>query len=231
MAVRKILRRHKRWKEYTSVNTFHLRHIIFKMRVPILVLTLVVIYGTCRTYAKESTDLIKEELNDGNQLSIPYASLEKSLSRNKRSILLLAPLTRIALRLATLSTNIVIRTAFDFVKFIFNVLSGQNVCPKIDGLSFGLIDKIIRNPFGAIKTVICYFLQVIGSGSRALSVKFLHLFSQFIRRAFLPGMHTMLNVLADTGLLPPSLRALVISFNVLYRILQLIGYVNWICDD
>jgi hypothetical protein len=62
VVIQRKLQQGKRRKENTSVETFHLKYIIFKMRVPILVLTLVVIYGACGIYAEESTGLIKEEL-------------------------------------------------------------------------------------------------------------------------------------------------------------------------
>ncbi|XP_012222989.1 uncharacterized protein [Linepithema humile] len=200
------------------------------MKISILVLTLVVIYGTCRIYAEESTDLKKEEPNVGNHLlNFPNTPLEKSFSRNKRTISLLPNGVKIMLKLVKLVNNSIIKGISDVAGFVFGALTGQSVCSKAEKLSLDLIDKIILQPIQTTKTIICYILHEIGSKSFALINKSLEVLinvsSKFLK-TLLPIVHKVLNILLKTGMLPPSLAGLVVAFNVLYKFLQIIGYIS-----
>ncbi|XP_024887777.1 uncharacterized protein LOC112464798 [Temnothorax curvispinosus] len=207
------------------------------MRIPFLILCLAVVYGACRTYGREESniDLTGELKNNGdNKFDLAPTTdlpLEKFLSRHRRFASLLSPLSSItsvtnpidtALKLFGLD-NCIISTMVDGIKFISGALTGQDVCLKVEKLSLNL--NAILHPIETAKTVVCYTFQTIGSGTRALIGKGFELASQFFRNVFLPGLHTMLNIFDKTGLLPPQISAMIKMFNIVYSILQISGYV------
>ncbi|TGZ50111.1 uncharacterized protein [Temnothorax longispinosus] len=207
------------------------------MRIPFLILCLAVVYGACRTYGREESniDLTEELKNNGdNKFDLAPTTdlpLEKFLSRHRRFASLLSPLSSItsvtnpidtALKLFGLD-NCIISTIVDGIKFISGALTGQDVCPKVEKLSLNL--NAILHPIETAKTVVCYTFQTIGSGTRALIGKGFELASQFLRYVFLPGLHTTLNIFDKTGLLPPQISAMIKVFNLGYSMLQIIGYV------
>ncbi|XP_071559975.1 uncharacterized protein [Temnothorax nylanderi] len=209
------------------------------MRIPFLILCLAVVYGACRTYGhEESNDLTAGELRNNGDYKFDLARktdlpLERFLSRHRRFASLLSPLSSItsvtnpidtALKLLGLD-NCIISTIVDGIKFIYGALTGQDVCPKVEKLSLNLIPNAILHPIETAKTVVCYTFQTIESGTRALIRQGFELASQFFRYVFLPGLHTTLNTLDKTGLLPPQISAMIKVFNLVYSILQISGYV------
>ncbi|XP_077259271.1 uncharacterized protein LOC143895796 [Temnothorax americanus] len=211
------------------------------MRIPFLILCLAVVYGACRTYGREESIGLTEELKNNGDNKFDLAPtdlpLEKFLSRHRRFASLLPPLSSItsvtnpidtALKLLGFDNCIMstmISTITDGIKFISGALTVQDVCPKVEKLSLDLIPKAIIHPIETAKTVVCYTFQTIGSGTRALIGKGFELTSQFFRNVFLPGLHTTLNIFDKTGLLPPQISAMIKLFNMLYLILQISGYV------
>ncbi|XP_011693309.1 PREDICTED: uncharacterized protein LOC105453232 [Wasmannia auropunctata] len=223
-------RNKKRQSELTTdFNTFEVKPTIFKMRIPLLILCLTVVYGACRSTGEESFDVAEQIQDNGHykvaQTNVPY---EIFLARHKRANLL-SPITfpiETALRLIGFNNGI-IAPFVDVMKFMTGALTGQDVCPKVQvQLSCQLIVQAFTNPLQTIKTVVCRVLQLIGSTGNAVVNKMFDTSVLFCRNVFLPGMHTTLNVIKDNiPFLPPQIVAMIVAFNALYTLLQLIGYV------
>lgn len=209
--------------------TFDPKPIIRKMKIPILVFCLAVIFGniSCRIYSEESVNLIEGTADDDGDYGTSYFNvpLEKSLSRYKRASIL-SPVTDIA-KLMGFGSNGFIKTILHFVDFISGLLTGQeNLCPTVEKLSIDLIEKMLLHPIETTKTIFCYIFNAIGQEGRAIALRILKTVSDFLFTIFLPGLHTILNQMARTGLLPPNLRLMVESFNILYNFLRMMGYVQ-----
>lgn len=152
--------------------------------------------------------------------------LERALLSRHRRASLLAPVTfpiKAVLNLLGYD-NGVISQITDLIKFISAALIGEVECPKVE-FSLGLIPKTIINPVETIKVVGCYIIQEIGSQTRVILRKVIDIFIQLIRNVFLPGLHTTLNTLDGTGLLPSQISTIIKVFNTIYSLLQIIGYV------
>lgn len=178
---------------------------------------------THRLYIIYNIIIFSDDEND--LLNFQY-SFDTSLSRNKRSILL-SPIKSLVLQFTKLGNNVV-KNVLDVVDFAQSALTGQNVCPEIKELSFQKISKeIVSQPAQTIKTIICYSLQGIGTPRRVLMLNVFNLLRHFFFRAFLPGLHTVLNsrALKIARILSPSFLAFVTTFNAIYRLLRIIGYV------
>ncbi|KAL0119307.1 hypothetical protein PUN28_009705 [Cardiocondyla obscurior] len=211
------------------------------MRIPFLILCLVVVYGACRTYERpENVDLQSNVWRAASKIpnengnyeydydydGIPFA---KPFSRQKRTVgLLLKPITlplNALLKLLGFEKNI-ISSVIDLVRITFGALLGQNVCPEGSSVSIlGLVTKTFTDPIKTFQTVLCNSLQTIGSINRVLMNKIFKLFASFFWKVFLPGLHTTLNTLNKTGLLPPQISAAIAIFNMIYGVLRIMGYV------
>ncbi|CAL1673820.1 unnamed protein product [Lasius platythorax] len=172
------------------------------MKISNLVFYLAVIFGSiycisCRTYNKKDVNLIEEAADGNYDMSYFNVSLERSLSRHKRA------------------------------NFIIGLLTGQEgLCPNTEKLSIDLIGKMILHPIQITKTILCHIVNIIGKENRAITHRLFNTFSDFLRTIFLSGLHTTLNQIANTGILPSSLRTLVEMFNVFYNALRLVGYIK-----
>lgn len=164
--------------------------------------------------------------SDGNyDMSYFNVSLERSLSRHKRASTL-SPLIEIAHFFRIDYANSLIKTILNFIDFIIGLLTGQEgLCPT-EKLSIDLIGEMILHPIQITETILCYIFNIIGREKRAITHRLFNTFSDFLRTIFLPGLHTMLNQIAETGILPSSLRTLVEMFNVFYNVLRLVGYIK-----
>jgi len=127
-----------------------------------------------------------------------------------------------------LGDNKVIQGIVNFVDFVNGVLNGQlDFCPKTEQLSIpGFIKNIFLHPIGTLENVLCRVANIIGREGLAVMRTILQILSQFIRKIFLPKLHTTLNLMLKTHLVPPQIVALIQMFNVFYGFLKLIGYVN-----
>ncbi|XP_011872074.1 PREDICTED: uncharacterized protein LOC105564368 [Vollenhovia emeryi] len=200
------------------------------MKIPFLILCLAVVYGSCRTYESEETDLTTEiENNEDYKLDYANVPLERLLSRHSRGLLspqnIIKPITipvDMILKLCGFDDGIVAAT-LSTMKTTLGVFMGQD-CPKVE-LSLGTFVNSILDPIGAVKTVACYVVQGVGTQSRAMMGKVLDLSMQFCTQVFLPGMHTTLNTLNSTGMLPPQISAMIAIFNVVYGVLKMTGTV------
>lgn len=156
-----------------------------------------------------------------NYFNVP---LERSLSRYKRASIL-SPITSMA-DLMGFGSNGLIKYILHFVNFINGLLTEQEGLCSTEKLSIDLIEKMIEHPIQTIEVILCQIFNVIGKESREIALRLLKTASAFLSTIFLPGLHTALNQIARTGLLPPNLWALVEAFNAFYNVLQLIGYVK-----
>lgn len=196
------------------------------MKVSILVFCLAVIFGSisCKTYInRTNTDDVIKGAADGNHntnyFSLPF---ENSLSKYKRPNTL-ASITKIG-HLIGIDSNNLIRPILNFSDFIIGLVTGQDgLCPE---KSFTDLIGEIQNPIQMIKTIFCYIFNIIGTENRAIVQNLFNTFSKFLRTIFLPTLHEVLNKIANTGILPPSLKSLVDTFNVLYNVLKITGYVG-----
>ncbi|KAL6262921.1 hypothetical protein P5V15_005709 [Pogonomyrmex californicus] len=226
------------------------------MKIPILILCLVVVYGSCRIIDEENVDLAEETENYGNyELEYANVPFEKSFSRQRRASLfspITSPIKTITTPIKTITTpiekitslptkmvsaptkmilkllgldNSLIAKILSFLSFIPRAFLGdKDVCPKIEKLP-DLLMNIIKDPFGTAKTIVCYVFQIIGVPGRALLRIAFPLMSKFFWRTLLPVFHRIVNMINNTGLLPPSLKAMVVSFNMMYKLLQVVGKV------
>lgn len=197
------------------------------MKIPILVVCVAVIYGTLGIYAEKSVDIIKGITHDSNYISkYPNAPLVKSLSRQKRCLIrdLMSPL-EMGLRIVGFAgDNVLTRSVSEFRKFVNDIL----LCStnrSIEKLSIDLVEQMMLHPIETTKDIWCYFLNAMESQSNEMIRATTSLLSQAFFRMFLPGLHTVLNYLADAHLLPLSLMPMVEMFNLLYTLLKLMGYV------
>jgi len=126
----------------------------------------------------------------------------------------------------SLLDNSLMSTMLNFMKSTFGALTERDLCPKVEKLSIELIPKAMLHPMETIKTIGCYIFQVMGKQGQTLMTKAIQIFGQFFRNVFLPGLHTTLNVLKNTGLLPRQINALIDMFNLLYGMLQITGYTH-----
>jgi len=126
----------------------------------------------------------------------------------------------------SLFDNSLMSTIVNLTKSTFGALTERDLCPKEEKLTIELIPKAMLHPMEAIKTIGCYIFQVMGTQGQALLIKTLQVFEQFFRNVFLPGLHTTLNVLKNTDLLPSQINALIDMFNLVYRMLQITGYTH-----
>lgn len=118
------------------------------------------------------------------------------------------------------------RSVLDLMNFAQSIMFGEDLCPKVEKLSVDLIEKIIMHPIQAIKIIMCYFMNAIGSEGRATMLAITPYLSKFVFKIFLPGMHTILNRLNKTGMLPQSVEDMIKMFNACYMVLQMLGYVS-----
>ncbi|XP_029162936.1 uncharacterized protein LOC114934445 [Nylanderia fulva] len=194
------------------------------MKVSILVVYLIVIFGSisCKTYIdRTNIDLLRAADNGNHDTSDFNVSLEKS---RYKSASILSPITKIG-HLIGIDSNNFIKSILQFTDFIIGLLTGQNgFCPE--KLSIDSIEEIILHPIQMIKTIICYTFNTIGRTKRAIVYNAFDFFSNFLMTVFLPSLHTVLNQIANTGILPQSLENVVNMFNTLYNILRLMGYVK-----
>ncbi|XP_050448887.1 uncharacterized protein LOC126850204 [Cataglyphis hispanica] len=188
------------------------------MKVPILIFCLTVIFGniSCRIYSKENVNLI-EGTNDKYQDSYFNVPLERSLSRYKRASILF-PITSMG-NLMGFGSNGLIKNILHVVKIITGLLTNQEDLCSTEKLSIDLIEKI-QDPIKTIEIILCQIFNVIGQESREIVLTLLKISWEFLSTIFLPGLHTVLNQIAKTGILPPNLIALIETFNVLYKVLQ-----------
>ncbi|KAH0950168.1 hypothetical protein HN011_003206 [Eciton burchellii] len=172
------------------------------MRLPILVLCLAVVYGTCRIYG-ENVDLIDREENDKSDY--PMVPMEVALSRHKRGVL--SP---------------------DFGDFINGVFGGQlDLCPEGEKLSFSeWFKKAFVHPISTLQDIVCKMAKGIGRESLAAMHKFFKIFSQFFTKIFLPKLHAILNLLLKTRLMPAPVVIAIEIFNAFYAFLKLTGNVK-----
>jgi len=150
---------------------------------------------------------------------------ERFLARHKRASLLSPITTPIDMALSLLDNSLV-STIVNFIKSIFGALTNRDLCPKVEKLSIELIPKAMLHPMETIKTIGCYIFQVMGTQGQILMTKAIQLSEQFFRNVVLPGLHTTLNVLKNTGLLPQKINAMIDMFNFVYRMLQITGYTH-----
>ncbi|XP_011175203.2 uncharacterized protein LOC105207450 [Solenopsis invicta] len=191
------------------------------MRLPLFILCLAVAYGTCLSHGD-----VTEIQNGDYKVNLSDVPFERFHSRHKRSLLspVTAPLDMI-LRLCGVNEG-AITTSVNLLKFVTNALMGQDVCPKTEGVSLlGLIPQMMCHPVQTTEALTCHFLQTVGNGGRALTSKAFDLSVQIFRNIFLPGLHTTLNALKGTHLLPPQINAAIDIFNLIYKFLQIMGYV------
>lgn len=150
------------------------------------------------------------------------------LARHKRASVL-SPVTLPVNILRLLGNGIIstiVSAIVDSTQFIVGALTGQ-ACPKVEKLSLcGLITAAVLQPIQAFKTVTCYAIQQIGTQGQILLAKTLDLSIQFFKKVFLPGLHTTLNVLDKYLPLPPQIKAMIIVFNMVYKFLEITGYLN-----
>ncbi|XP_070154771.1 uncharacterized protein [Polyergus mexicanus] len=195
------------------------------MKVPILIFCLAVIFGniSCKIYSKENVNLI-EGTGDKYHDSYFNVPLDKSLLRYKRASIL-PPITNI-IDLMGFGSNGLVKTILHFVNFIIGLLTEQEgLCPT-EKLSIDLIEKMMQHPIQTTEIILCQIFNVIGQESRAIALRLLTTAWEFLSTIFLPGLHTTLNQIAKTGILPPQLRALIETFNLFYDFLRLLGYVK-----
>jgi len=225
-------KRHKRRRKSestTNFTIFDLRHVICKMKIPFLILCLAVVYGACRTYGHEENIDLTAELRNNEDYKLDYANIpvERFLSRHRRASLL-TPITspiKAVLEIFGVGKSMISKT-IDFMEFMFGAMTGQkNVCPKQQLSCLQMIPQALLHPMEMTKSIICNIFQAISYGSRVLAGKIFDLSKQFFFQLFLPGLHTTLNVLDKTGLLPPQISAMIKLFNIFYGILKLTGKV------
>lgn len=164
--------------------------------------------------------------------------LEGYLARHKRASIL-SPITSVSLPVKPIldlfgigngTVSRIVSTIVDSIQFIVRTVNGQEACPKIEKSSLcELIPAIginaVLHPIKTARFVTCYVIQRIGAQSRELTGKTFELLSQFFFKVFLPGLHTTLNTLNNTGLLPPQISAAITMFNLIYGVLKISGYV------
>ncbi|XP_014488974.1 PREDICTED: uncharacterized protein LOC106752079 [Dinoponera quadriceps] len=196
------------------------------MKLPFLILSLVLIHWTCTIYAEENVNSKEDVTNSGEEYTsnYQYVPLETSLSRHKRSIL--SPLMNILTKVLGKSVVLMFKPALDIFSFAYGTLIGKNECPQVEKLSLDLIPKIMVNPLGTIKTIICYVMDKIGSTGRALMLKAIEAGIEFTKRTLIPGLHTTLMTLDKKFDLPPSISAMIKMFDGTYKIMKLMGVVG-----
>ncbi|EZA53235.1 hypothetical protein DMN91_004850 [Ooceraea biroi] len=194
------------------------------MRLPLLVLCVAVIYGTCRIYGEENVNSIESVTNDGYyKLDYSNVPVERALSRHKRNSILSSPITKMALKMLGIGDNSVIVKIINFFSFVNGVLTGTLKCPKVERLSINLIKTIVLHPIETLETIVCYFFNMIGSEGRAVVAKVLHIFWEFLRNILLPGLYRVSTMLLKIPVLPPSVRTVLTMFNLIYNVLKLLG--------
>ncbi|KAL6445971.1 hypothetical protein ACFW04_000976 [Cataglyphis niger] len=195
------------------------------MKVPILIFCLTVIFGniSCRIYSKENVNLI-EETSDKYHDSYFNVPLERSLSRYKRASMLF-PITSMG-DLMGLGSNGLIKNILRVVNFVNGLLTNQEDLCSTEKLSIDLIEKMFQHPIQTIEIILCQIFNVIGQESREIALRLLKITWEFLSTIFLPGLHTTLNQIASTGILPPNLRIMIETFNVLYNFLHMLGYIK-----
>lgn len=154
--------------------------------------------------------------------------LERFLSRHRRASLL-SPITtpiNLALRLAGFDPRI-ISTTVDSVKIIFGALMGQD-CPKVKNITIETLVNVVKEPIKTIQTVVCYIFHAIGVPGRAIMKKMFEISfkigSQFFMKVFVPGLHTTLKKVRETGVLPAQINTMIDAFDAIYKICQMLGY-------
>lgn len=170
-------------------------------------------------------------------LKYPNALLAKSFSRQKRglitsplgSTLLISPL-EMGLKILGFSDNALIKSALDLINFGNDMLFNRtDLCSKsitsVEKLSINLAEMMLH-PIQTIKDILCYIFNAIGNEGRAIVLAITPHLSKFFFRMILPGLHTILNSLAKTGLLPENLKVWINMFNVSYDLLKILGYVS-----
>ncbi|XP_018309148.1 uncharacterized protein [Mycetomoellerius zeteki] len=204
------------------------------MKIPLLILCLAVVYGTCRTY--DGDDVIKAIQNNGDYKNYANMPFEKSLARYKRTILSSIQIpSSIGTPLGLLTLNGVRSTDENFMTFINELLTGKDVRSTIDKLSLVNIPKLL-NPFEIIQTVINFGEKIILSWQNinkyylnALFDKMYQVLLNFGLKVFLPGLHAILNKLLEFNskfeLLPKQIDDFIYLFNAVYTFLQMIGKI------
>lgn len=156
------------------------------------------------------------------------AFLEKSLSRLKRASRL-SPVTGLLDMIGTDSTDL-FQPILHFFEFITNLLTGQQNLCSTEKLSVEkLIEKLnkeIQYPFQAFEIILCFIYNIIGQETRSIAYTLFTTTSKFISTIFLPGLHTILNEIKDSPLMPADIKILIKAFNTFYEILKIIGYVK-----
>lgn len=149
--------------------------------------------------------------------------LERSLSRYKRASIF--PITSMG-DLMGFGSNGLIKDILHVVSFINGLLTNQkDLCPT-EKLSIDLIEKMFQHPIQTIEIILCQIFNVIGQESREIALRLLNIAWEFLSTIFLPALHTSLNQIAKTGLVPPNLMAFIMAFNTFYNILKILGYVK-----
>jgi len=151
--------------------------------------------------------------------------LKAALSRHRRSAL--SPVL-LALRLLGIGDNRIIKDLVNLIDFTNDLFNGQlEVCPKTEKLSIvRLIQNVFWHPIGTVENILCNFVNMIGNEGLVIVRALFQIFSQFIRKIFLPKLHTILNLMLRSHLMPSNLVIMIEMFNVLYAFLKLIGYVE-----
>lgn len=230
MAVQKKLRQDKR-RGKSVKRTFHIfdsRLIIRKMKVSIVVVCLAVIFGSicCKTFVdRTNIDLIEGAADENHNTNYFNVPLTKALSRYKRDSTLFPPITDEIGHLIGIDSNGLIKTVLNFSHFITGLLTEQDdFCSKKPSTS-GL-EEDVTFPIQVIKSIICRIFSIVGKEKRHLMRAALAAFAHFMGFVVLPAVHKVLNLINDTGILPPTLKGFVVMFNITYMILKLMGMVK-----
>ncbi|KYN23280.1 PREDICTED: uncharacterized protein LOC108758343 [Trachymyrmex cornetzi] len=186
------------------------------MKIPLLILCMAVVYGTCRTY-NEGDHVTKAIQNNGDYKNYANMPFEKSLMRYKRTISTSVIPTSINALLSLLGFNDVRCTDETFMTFINNLLTGKDVLFKIASANISTL--LNQEPFNFISSIIMSFFNTVSN-------KIFEVAKDFFLVVFLPALHTLLNAAMKNLPLPPQISAMITTFNAMYGILQILGYVK-----
>lgn len=146
-------------------------------------------------------------------------SWERSLSRSKRS--LLTPL----MNLFGKGFTVIMKPIFHLSIFTFEVLLGIRECSNMKDIPKELFPRFGSISIEMVKAIICHIGSAIGAQGRKVLLKILQYLLSFMRTVIIPGLHKILNKVKDTGILPPSIVGIITTFNVIYDMMRLLGYL------
>ncbi|XP_012055522.1 PREDICTED: uncharacterized protein LOC105618599 [Atta cephalotes] len=187
------------------------------MKIPLLILCLAVVYGTCQTYdEKDHTKAIENNGDYKNYANMPF---ERSLVRYKRTISSVMP-TPINALLSLLEFNDVRSIDKNFMTFISDLLTGKDVWSEIASANI----STLLNQFKKIN-IVDFVREKIMTLINASFDKIFEVAKVCFLNLFLPILYMVLNKAKDTGLLPSQISAMIEMFNLCYKFLQFAGYV------